>query len=396
MEVAGAQLERFYHHIFSTDLDILGLIERLGLWDRLKWYKDDTGNWYQGRFYPFASPLEILRFSPVPLWQRLRLGAAAFYLTRLKDYRALEQVTARDWITSHMGADSYRVFWEPLLKAKFGAHAESICMSWIYGRVHSRKGPSKKGTPANKLGYLDGSVRVLVEALEARLKGLGVDLRPGLAVKRLVVGEGRVRGLETREGTGDFDRVLVTCATPQLLEIAGEALPAGLTDRLKSFRYYGSCVAILELKRGLSPHYWVSVLDTTIPFLAVIEQTRMISSENYRGETVLYLAKYLDPEDPFYRLPDDAVMEDFLGHLKRVFPSFDGSQLIRSRVMRARYTQPIITVGHGSRVPPHRLPVKGLYLCNMTQIYPEDRGMSYSIGLGSKVAGMMMDDAAED
>jgi hypothetical protein len=34
--------------------------------------------------------------------------------------------------------------------------------------------------------------------------------------------------------------------------------------------------------------------------------------------------------------------------------------------------------------------VEGLWLANMTQIYPEDRGMSYSIGMGRKVARQMM------
>ena len=36
-QTAGDPLECFYHHIFSTDTAILGLIDELGLSDRLVW-----------------------------------------------------------------------------------------------------------------------------------------------------------------------------------------------------------------------------------------------------------------------------------------------------------------------------------------------------------------------
>jgi hypothetical protein len=62
----------------------------------------------------------------------------------------------------------------------------------------------------------------------------------------------------------------------------------------------------------------------------------------------------------------------------------------KAHVMRADYTQPLVTPGYGGRIPEMRLPVAGLYMANMTQIFPEDRGMSYSIGLGAKVAALVM------
>jgi hypothetical protein len=46
------------------------------------------------------------------------------------------------------------------------------------------------------------------------------------------------------------------------------------------------------------------------------------------------------------------------------------------------------------RVPEHRTPIDGLYLGNMSQIYPEDRGQNYSILMGEKVAEMVAGDLA--
>ena len=56
--------------------------------------------------------------------------------------------------------------------------------------------------------------------------------------------------------------------------------------------------------------------------------------------------------------------------------------------------QPIIGVGYTERLPDHRTPLKGVYLANTTQIYPEDRGTNYSVRMGRQVARMVMEDLA--
>lgn len=394
-DIAGTKLERFYHHVFSTDLDILYLIDELGLTDKLEWHADFNGNFYQGRTYPFSPAWRILTFPVLSILDRLRLAFASKYLSLLKDHRPFEKVSAKKWITDKMGERVWRVLWEPLFIAKFGRFADDISMTWFFGRIKARFGPSKKGSPAGHLGYLNGSTQILVDALEARLKARGVRLLTSTPVLRLKTLEGQITGVETKEGFEGFDQVLVTCATPLFVDMAAGILPEVMETNLRQFKYHGSIVVVLELSTGLSPYYWLSILDKSLPFLAIIEQTRMIPSSQYQGRHILYLAKYLDTEDPFYRLSNEAVLKDFYANLKKVFPAFEVAQVIQAHVMKAKYTQPIVTSGYGQRIPDHRLPVKGLYLANMTQIYPEDRGMSYSIGMGRKVARMMMEDTHE-
>jgi len=43
-------------------------------------------------------------------------------------------------------------------------------------------------------------------------------------------------------------------------------------------------------------------------------------------------------------------------------------------------------------LPDHRTPVPGLYLANMQQIYPEDRGQNYSIRMGEQIARLAIAD----
>jgi protoporphyrinogen oxidase len=394
-DVAGTKLERFYHHVFSTDLDLLYLMDELGLQSSMRWSKDDNGNFYGGKTYPNSPAWRILTFSPLSILDRLRLAFAAKYLSLLKDHRPFESVTAQDWITRRMGAHVWKVFWEPLFHAKFGRHAPDISMTWFFGRIKARFGPSKKGAPTGHLGYLMGSTQVMVDALRKRLEQGGVRLLPSHGVRKICAEAGKVTGLESKDGFEAYDQVLVTCATPLLLEMAAGILPEPLKADLEKFIYHGSVIAVLELKQSLSPYYWLTILDSSLPFLAVIEQTRMIPPENYQGRHIMYLAKYLDTSEPFYSLGNEAILEEYYAQLKKVFPNFDPAMVIKAHVMKADYTQPIVTLGYGARIPPHRLPVEGLYLANMTQIYPEDRGMSYSIGMGRKVAKQMLEENLE-
>src|SRR5581483_12271584 len=87
--VGGAYLERFYHHLFGTDRSIVALIHELGLGSDLYWGQPNTSVLRGGRCYPLNSATAVLRFTPLPLLDRLRLGAGVAYLKLVRDYRKL-------------------------------------------------------------------------------------------------------------------------------------------------------------------------------------------------------------------------------------------------------------------------------------------------------------------
>jgi protoporphyrinogen oxidase len=390
----GTHLERFYHHIFATDLDLLALVDELELQRALVWNDENSANWRAGRTASISPAWKLLLWPDLSLWSRFKLAFWSKWVSLQKDWRPYDGVTAKAWIVAHMGAQVWQVMWEPLFCAKFGDAADKVSMTWFYGRLSSRFGPAKPGVPAGKLGYLMGSTQVLVDALLARLAGLGVELRASHPVSAVQAEGGRVTGVRCRGADEAYDAVLCTCATPEFLAQAGAILPDGLRRDLQAFRYHGSVVAVLELDRSVTSAYWTSVLDKDKPFLAVIEHTRMIAPQNYGGAHIVYLARYLDTADPFFRAPDAQVLAEFYAAVRDVLPVFDPAYVTKAHVMRADYTQPIVTPGYGSRIPGHRLPVKGLYLANLTQIFPEDRGMSYSVALGHKAAALIAEDAA--
>src|SRR5438132_1256595 len=125
-EVGGTPLECFYHHVFPHERHIIGLISELGLSSRLAWFRSSVGIFASGRTWPFTSPLDLLRFAPLPLSARARTGVGALRMARVKDWRALDQVPALDWLERFTGEQATAAIWEPLLRAKFGPAARSV------------------------------------------------------------------------------------------------------------------------------------------------------------------------------------------------------------------------------------------------------------------------------
>ncbi|HLF04160.1 MAG TPA: FAD-dependent oxidoreductase, partial [Dehalococcoidia bacterium] len=118
--VGGGRLERGYHHLFVSDRDMVELIHELGLGDKLAWLESRVGLFHGGKIWEFSTPRDLLRFRPLSLVQRLRVGLWTLALQKTTNWRKFEGVTARDWLEAHLGPQVYRVIWEPLLRGKFG------------------------------------------------------------------------------------------------------------------------------------------------------------------------------------------------------------------------------------------------------------------------------------
>ena len=70
----GEKLERFYHHWFTSDLEVMQLIEELGLSHLLEVKPTNTGIYYAHNFFRLSFPLDLLRFKPLGWLDRVRLG----------------------------------------------------------------------------------------------------------------------------------------------------------------------------------------------------------------------------------------------------------------------------------------------------------------------------------
>lgn len=385
-EIAGERLEVFYHHIFASDVDIIALIDELGLDGRLRWLESKVGFYHGGRIYDFVTPLDLMRFSPVALVDRLRLGLISLYLRWYRDWPRMEGTTAQEWLLRYGGGRNFEVVWGPLLRNKFGSRYDEVGMVWLWGKIHLRFSSRKGGKEL--LGYLTGSFAGLTDALRERIIGSGGEVHTSSPVEEVLVEGGRVSGLRVGERTHCFDAVVATVPSPAFLSVAPQ-LPSDYAEKLRGVPYQAAVCLVLTLKQPLSRIYWLNISDPSMPFVAVVEHTNLVDPAVYGGKHIAYVSNYLSEGHPLMSLDDDALLAEYLPHLRRINPGFEPGWIEDCRVFREPAGQPIVTTHYSARVPEHRTPVANLYLANTTQIYPEDRGMNYSVRLGRKVAGMV-------
>ena len=398
-DVGGARLERGYHHWFTSDTDIIELVQEIGLGDRIRWIESKVGTLYDGKIYNFVTPLDLLRFTPLGILDRLRLGLVTLYLQRKKDWRAYEDVTAADWLRRRAGTRVYQVFWGPLLRGKFGEdYYDQVGMTWVWGKIHTRVASRGKGLVKEMLGYPIGSFGEVFDVLADKVTKGGGQVHISASVSRIVVEQGRATGLEVDVAGGGprlepFDAIIATTPSnifPKLVP----PMPDDYLTKLTSVKYMAAVLIILVLDRPLSHIYWLNVADRSMPFVGVIEHTNLIGPEHYGGKHIVYLSNYLSTNHPLYKLGHQELLKEYLPHLRKINPQFDMSWIETSYHHRIDGAQPIIGTNYSSRIPDHRTPFQGLYLANTTQVYPEDRGTNYSVRMGKRVARMSMEDFA--
>ena len=390
-EVAGERLERFYHHIFSSDVDIINLIDELGLSEKLVWLDSKVGFLHQGRIYDFVTAWDLLRFGPVGLLDRVRLGLVSLFLRRYKDWPSLEGMTAQEWITRYGGRRNYDIVWGPLLQNKFGTSFDEVGMVWLWGKVHLRFASRARGR--ERLGYLRGSFGLLIDALAERILDAGGKIYTSSSVERIVVEGEKAVALQVGRQMYPFDSIIATVPSPAFLEMVPQ-LPTDYAQKLKGVRYQRAVCLVLTLKKPLSHIYWLNISDPSIPFVALIEHTNFIDPSIYGGKRIVYLSNYLSKDSPLYQSDPDELLNVYLPHLRKINAEFEPSWIEERYLFREEAGQPVITTKYSSQIPDHRTPISHLYLANTTQIYPEDRGMNYSVRLGLKASNLALEFSA--
>jgi len=355
--------DRYYHVILPSDAQTLAFLDGLGLTPRIRWTESRSGFFKDGRTVSFSSTKDFLRFPFLTLWQKFRLGTGILRGAHARSTDALAGVTASAWLKNIFGPRVADLFWDPLLRSKLGEARHEAPASFIAATIRrlneARGGANKK----EMMGYVQGGYAAVLEAARTKLMGAGADIRLGTPVRGL-----RSRGdsvvLETPAGSEEFDRALLAIPDPEIRRIsdgsAGDRTGAGSGrgDHL------GIVCALLVLGRSLTPYYVLNLLDTSLPFTGVIETTNVIPPESFGGRRLVYLPKYVTPEDPARTAPDEDILRDFLVGLKRIVPDLGPDEILHARVFRDDNVMPLPRLSAGPEPPDFRTPWPGVFRAN--------------------------------
>jgi len=380
-------VEKYYHHWFASDKHMLGLIDELGLSDKVLFPRPYTVMYHDGKFYPFDSIPQAILF-PGLGWgiNKARFGLVGLYLRLTGNWRPLEKVTAEAWMRKWAGDKVFETMWQPLLIGKFGErYASQVNMAWMWARLHAR---------TTRLGTFEGGFQAFADAFADILRGMGVTICLNAPVNAIQPVDGK---LDVHSGEGEqtpYDQVLVT-TSPQLLAKLAPGLSDPYLKGLLELKSMGAVVMTLALKHQLSEegYYWFNLPKSAgYPFLALVEHTNYLSPEHFGGEHLVYCGDYLEPDHEYFRLSQDELLERFLPALERINPAFRSDWMREVWLHRTSYAQPVPLVNHSRNIPAIRTPIPGLYFASMSQVYPWDRGTNFAVEIGRQAADMMLAD----
>jgi protoporphyrinogen oxidase len=270
-----------------------------------------------------------------------------------------------------IGNEAYEKIWRRLLGAKFGKYIDQVNLAWFWARVAKRSAA---------LGYFPGGFQVLAEKTRQYIESRGGEVKLRSQIKKI----------ERRSGkflvAGEvFDRVIVTTPAKIAEKIIGEA-----AVHWPKIDYLWGQTLVMELSESMLPVYWVNILEKNWPFLVAVEHTKMIDKKYYGGKHIVYFGNYLEDADTRLKMDDRQLLSLFLPYLKKMSSDFKKSWIKRFWRFQETFAQPVFPVNYSKMLPKIETKIKGLFIANMSMVYPFDRGTNYAVFLGKRVAEMVM------
>ncbi|MCU0497925.1 MAG: NAD(P)/FAD-dependent oxidoreductase [Anaerolineae bacterium] len=384
-------LEKFYHHWFETDREILKLAEEIGVKDQMVFPRPKTSYWIDGKIYRSEISLSALLL-PLSLIAKMRLALSGAFLKFTPDWKSLEKVTADSWMRRFMGEEVYNKLWKPLLIGKFSDRYREVNMAWMWARIKAR---------SLRLGTFQGGFQAFLERLADAITAKGAEICLNSPVERIQT-QGDQVAVSVKGSTHLFDRVISTTSPRLMLKLSEDLAATAYGQQMASLESLGGLCVVFALKQSLLTDntYWLNLPATSpdknksqFPFLALVEHTNWMDKAHYNGDVIVYCGDYVPADHEYFKLSEAELTQRFQGTLTRFNPDFKPEWVRKSWVFRAPYAQPLPGVNHSEKIPPLKTPIKGLYWASMSQVYPWDRGTNFAVEIGRKVAQEVLNDA---
>jgi protoporphyrinogen oxidase len=379
--------DRHYHVICESDETLRSLLRELGLEQEILWSAVRTGFFTGGKLHEFTSVKDFLAFPPLRLHEKLRLGLAIIYASRVAP-ASLRRITAANWLTRLCGRRVYSQIWEPLLRAKLGANAPNVAASFIAVTIRRLFGARTNTRGAERFGYIPGGYARILTVLREKLEQAQIEIRCSTPIERISA-RGSGVDLTVDAKREPFDHAVITIPIPLVAGLVPE-LAASERAGFNGIPYAGVVCASLLLDKPISPYYITNITDLWVPFSAVIEFSNVTGTQPFGGKSLVYLPKYVAPDDPLFKQDDEAIRHSFISALIRMNPGFDPAGVSAFRVSRVRNVFPFPIASAPYDPPPFATSLAGVTLATAAQIDDATLNVDRSIALANAAANHVL------
>jgi len=381
----GLEIERYYHFYCTSDAAFLEVLNELGLKDKLKWKSTKMGYYFNGELQPWGNPIALLKFKGLSFFAKLRYGLHAYFATKRDNWKPLEKYDAATWIKKWVGGEAFSKLWSKLLSLKFYEYSDNLSAPWIWSRIR-RIGRSRYNIFKEKLGYLRGGSKTLLNAMKEYIEQNGGEFRLSSPVDKIVMDE-KVKGIESKGIFEEYDTVVSTIPLPLVAKIASH-LPKDICEKYSSKINIGCVCAIAKLTKPITQNFWLNINDNAMDIPGIIEYSNL----NPEVGHIVYVPYYMPQSNPKFSESDDVFKEKVSRYLKIINSHLKDSDIKDIKVHRYYYAQPICQPNFLDTLPDVKVSINGLWIADTSYYYPEDRGVSESIGFGRTLAKRVISD----
>ena len=343
--------DRYYHVILPSDNFLLSFIRDIGLSDKLRWGTTLTGFFVEKAMYSMSNTIEFLKFPPLSLWSKFRLGMTILYCSRINNWRRLEKITVEDFLVRHSGRTTYEKMWKPLLLAKLGENYQRVSAVFIWTYIKRMFSARDSSASKEQMGHVHGGYKTVFDRLEKVIDESGGKIRLNTTVEKIeATAGGRGVDVVTDAGREHFDKVIFTGPVNVLQSVADSSLVA-LEESGHEVEYLGVLCMALVTKKPLTEFYILNIADKRIPFTGVVGVSNILDDDETAGLHLSYLPKYVLSTDAELKRPEDELREEFLQGLRLMFPDLEDDDIVSCRIHRAFKVQPLQVLNFSSYIP---------------------------------------------
>lgn len=373
-------VERFYHCVMPSDDSLLGLLDELGLREIVRWRKTTMGMVVDGRHHRFNTALDVLRFSPLRLRDRLRFGVVSLLLRRLGKGKDLDTLRTEDWLRGLYGDVIWDTLFAPMFGSKFGPSFGDVPALYLWQRLGRESNVAVRGYP-------DSGYKTIIDGLRASIEAAGGTVRTSAPVHGVrSTADGSVVTLADGEVV-EADQVVSTVPLPLLRTLADRDLAPRLPTL--DLPYQGVVTALFFLRRPLTGHYWTPVLRSGTEFDGVIEMSALAGTEAYDGRHLVYVMRYTDRESALYTEDSSAIADRWTRQLRELHPDLTDADIDEVRVFTAPFVEPVYPLGFLAARPPVEVEGTSLLLATTAHVYPDVTSWNSSVTLAGHVADLV-------
>ncbi len=95
------------------------------------------------------------------------------------------------------------------------------------------------------------------------------------------------------------------------------------------------------------------------------------------------------PQSSFYAYEKNELLKKYDPLLTKINKTYK-THIIETYLFSVPFAQLIIPVNYSKIIPPFKTLLKNVYLANIQQVYPWDRGTNYAVELGEKIADIIL------